>query len=877
MKEQQQKSRRKTIYIILLSFIILVVLLLKTNKIIQERKINLIKLKQSKNDNKLLFGRLLDFKNDIKKICNSADKDLQKYYVTGNEDLLDFFKNNKSSTNTSKPIQAIVDILEDNGELKENILNYLKHLIPILIFLAIGVLAIPGWIVCCGLCCGDCCCCSCCKNPSCKLPCFPIVTVCYLISLISYIYSLTQTNSIFVGLSNTECAVMKFIEEIDIGESKETIEMNPKWIGFDGISDLFGIIKTKVKEMKQDTLKNLQNKNTEEDNIKNNFINQLKIVCDDVNSKSYFITNDNYRLDSIENFGLSDLQEKTTFSYKLKEECAALSKNSRELMDNVYNNFTNVLKDDNITLILDDANREIDKIKEHINDIKNLVAEKITKYGEYIDDYGKLAFLIIFGVVCLFILLTALLVSLLFGYERELCNKKNCGHNCFRFFTHFSWNLLAFLMIITFIVGFFFTFVGAVGKDAATTIKYIISEENLKNIKPIFTGNASNYLDVCINGNGQIVDELGITNNKATSSIGDLNIILGDLASAINKLKNTECNSINNYKNTIESEINFSKTDIKLCKVGSYCKPEGNTININDLCSKLNEKITSLKEKWSINCPKDNNYYVCNNTVSSPPIDNQNGRIICFQPKDCYDNSYSIHERYESQSEVQTTAKTIDFIVKSTQILNKKGDVSNNDNYIAKIIDDLQNRYKYYIGQEEDILKFYINTTRNLTGIFDDYIGNETSPFSFLNCKFIEKNIFILLHYLDQALGNHIHVVGIYLLLAGCSMIFAISGTIIELIIIDDGRGDNTQAGTTQKFDKIQENKVENYKKIVNEYLKNDQFIALPSPADYINKLEMNSNNIVLGFKKTETRDNNVMLSSENVQRDKLANDDATI
>ena len=96
---------------------------------------------------------------------------------------------------------------------KQDIINYGKHLLPSLIFFAIGILCIPGWLICCFCCCCNCCCCCCCKKPGCKLPCFIFTYIFYGLSVAICIYGLTQSNKIFVGLSDTECSILKFFDQ----------------------------------------------------------------------------------------------------------------------------------------------------------------------------------------------------------------------------------------------------------------------------------------------------------------------------------------------------------------------------------------------------------------------------------------------------------------------------------------------------------------------------------------------------------------------------------------------------------------------------------------------------------------------------------------
>ena len=72
-----------------------------------------------------------------------------------------------------------------------------------------------------------------------------------------------------------------------------------------------------------------------------------------------------------------------------------------------------------------------------------------------------------------------------------------------------------------------------------------------------------------------------------------------------------------------------------------------------------------------------------------------------------------------------------------------------------------------------------------MTSLFDSFIGENGSIFDFLQCSFIGNNLDIILKYLKEAIGSNIYSVGVFLLVAGCSMIFSIIFTILEVIIIN--------------------------------------------------------------------------------------------
>ena len=123
-------------------------------------------------------------------------------------------------------------------------------MVPFIIFLAFGILAIIGWIVCCICCCCDCCCCCCCKKEGCKIPCFIFTYVFYALVIAVSFYGLTQASKIFEGLSNTQCSLLKFFEQVLNGEIKTE---RPRWAGINGINTLLDRLIEEIRDIKADT------------------------------------------------------------------------------------------------------------------------------------------------------------------------------------------------------------------------------------------------------------------------------------------------------------------------------------------------------------------------------------------------------------------------------------------------------------------------------------------------------------------------------------------------------------------------------------------------------------------------------------------------
>ena len=139
----------------------------------------------------------------------------------------------EDSSENSEPIDGHLRNLQSITDMQDDLIAYGMHILPILIFLVVAILCIPGWIICCFCCCCNCCCCCCCKKPGCKIPCFIFTYVFYGLSVAICIYGLSQSNSIFVGLADTECSVLKFFDQVLEGETKQE---RPRWPGIEGIS-----------------------------------------------------------------------------------------------------------------------------------------------------------------------------------------------------------------------------------------------------------------------------------------------------------------------------------------------------------------------------------------------------------------------------------------------------------------------------------------------------------------------------------------------------------------------------------------------------------------------------------------------------------------
>ena len=205
------------------------------------------------------------------KVCSKGHEELREYYKTGDLSKIGEEDNGIKCEDKNKPyLKALINIIKiaigDEGEegdggdqddkgdrnynpgnsetrnlleidsIKDDATTYIMHMLPIFVFLVIGILTLPAWPVCCFCCCCNCCCCCCCKKPGCKIPCFIFTYVFYAIVIAVCVYGLTQASKIFEGLSNTQCSLLKFFICLFISPNISLIPSIPAHLGRDCFS-----------------------------------------------------------------------------------------------------------------------------------------------------------------------------------------------------------------------------------------------------------------------------------------------------------------------------------------------------------------------------------------------------------------------------------------------------------------------------------------------------------------------------------------------------------------------------------------------------------------------------------------------------------------
>ena len=187
------------------------------------------------------------------------------------------------------------------------------------------------------------------------------------------------------------------------------------------------------------------------------------------------------------------------------------------------------------------------------------------------------------------------------------CSGKKCSTCCcfkcaFRILLHVLWNVLAFLMFLTFLIGFLFTLIGTIEKDFVQVLSFIISEENLGKTNQdeiILLGDAAGKLNTCINGNGEISNELGINfdNMDILNELYETERKLIEIEESMNVLKNQKI-AYNNYSNILDNRALYSNLKFGLKEIGRT-----NLITLEEKLNELNSVTQrEVNERWGFDC-----------------------------------------------------------------------------------------------------------------------------------------------------------------------------------------------------------------------------------------------------------------------------------
>ena len=807
----------KIYHMIILSLFLSSLIILNSNNINKQREQKKITEDKNKFFNKIISNRKLQEPNEpivqsnSDKVCEKGSKELREYYKTGDMSLIGLKENEgvKYDDKDSKYMKALKLIVKklvgsdndenENGssgggrrlesfdtETKNAVVDYLMHMIPIIVFLVIGILAIPAWPICCFCCCCNCCCCCCCKKTKCKIPCFVFTYVFYALSVAICIYGISTTNTVFVDIADTECSILKFVDEVLDGETLK--ETTPIWAGIEGIQNMLNRLTTTLTDLKENSLTTLNDKIEDHlhdtANHKHNFLNALEgahtnFFTEDSNTyrPEYSYTsssNEDYVLDIIQKFG--KFKDETgddpitgepplSLIFNWTTEFSVISREADNQLEDSKDDLNDILVDSfgDIINALEEGSNKIGDLDGKFDDFKDGFSQKIIDYSGDIDKYGKLGTKLFFGGLGLINVAIAVLMLLIFFCSGKMCTKCSCCRCICKLFTHILWNILYLLMILTFFIGFIFSFLGQIGSDFMNIISFILGpngENLIFDEKP----KIKNYVNICVNQDGNIKNELGF-GDDITNSLDNVYQAQEQIDQLIGQFEQnlqyyTYTNTINKLQDIYED---LSSTE----KFGLIKKSNLNMLIEADL------KFEEILNEINSASQADNQGY--------NPWDGSCSLTSCAANREC-NNPKQCDVKDHVTSSLLEKAKIIDKIRKGYEYAQTESIV--NGGYKATL-DNLKTLYRDYLSEYTSILGYVSGIIHSITEIIEDNVGSDGDFFDIINCKFIGKNLKVLLDNLKSALGGNVKTIGICISVVGLSLALSISSTILLIVIIN--------------------------------------------------------------------------------------------
>ena len=752
------------------------------------------------------------------KICEKTSSKLNEYFKTGDKTKLGLDEDNTEKYDEYY-IEALINMVKhyydkkkekQNKELRilgddsqsgymKNIFQYAYHILPLLIIFGVGILSLVAWIVWCCCTCYKCKCCVC-KVPKCKTPSTVLGLIFYVIVALISFYALTEQNKIFSGLADTECAVLKFTDQLLYGEVNR---FPPFWAGIDKISDILDEFKTKTQGLNgvaTDFSNKKNDRNIKRTSFENALDNGSVEIYDSSKYKSSY-NGHNYQLDIANQYGSKTTPAENSV-YKLwKEEYGTIYSRADESMTSADDSFDNIFSG-NSDSDFDTAKSKMAEIKKEFISLKNLISDEIVKKADDVDRIGNIVYTLFFTLLIMLCAAIIVFMLLLCCCSGELCTNLSCCQCFCKFFLHFFWNLMAFIMFVLFMGGSIFTISGTTGGDLVKVVSYLISKDNLEPDKDtIILGNVKQYLNKCFNYDGKILNELGLveTDIDKYEDLKKAKLSLEELKSQFEDIKFKFVYS--EYKDELNQRINYESEELKL-----IASDNTEPIEFRKLIDEYNTYATSnnRKERWEIGSTSNAG---CS---SANPDETHSSDTVVYNPKNCYPTvkSYST-DLTEAKNKLELISKLIE----------KAGDNTDN-NSIKKIIEGLCNDYDAFLIKEIETLGTYIDKIKTITtDIVEDYTSEDGELFSFMNCAFIKDNVEVILFYLKNSFKNDMYEVGVYLLIAAFSMPFGISFTILLIMISNDEIATNLKkeeeikkrkSQTNININQVQEVKIDN-------------------------------------------------------------------
>ena len=641
--------------------------------------------------------------------------------------------------------KALIDYIY-SGDTKYLKDKYLTRVSRYLIILLLIIIIIISYLICWLCCCCPCCCCKQKEDENCCRQFSLLIAIIMSGSLISSgYYGMSMEYKIMGNINGLTCSVYKFIINVFEGDQ---CSMKPIWSGFYQISDSIretdniinnvasinkNLIKNDIEKVNQmefykyikDKDKFLKEEKLKYENLSNLTFNNPDPRNNNVNVIPDFIFENTDKLNNVVN----DFENIVNQPFKILKENSEYIKKVNSNRNNIISSF----------------NKSLKKLQQFRNTFKYFANDAVRNWVKYHKSFMKYgdAFFSFFFPICMIIggiNIFCLLFYVTFNFQWT------------RIPMYVLWNVETIIMIISFIFGLIFSLIYVEGKDGRDIIDYSLSFRNLrKNNSIIFKGEGKEYLNICLNEDGNLEKSLELNNNDVlllNSFYNYIDILEKEIKVCSQELENLEkyIKESENYLDYIDNSYYYSNGEKKEFKdiLNELRKYSDSSFDNNYI--ENNKEITDVWVFSKKNCPKNYKYM----SINDKYIIKKKNCLVLLEWKDLpeiYSEILTKKGNYDNlKLAIESFNETlISYLNYSQEILNENITPIYKEYYDNLTI--IKNIVKNDLG--EIYIKYY-----QFKDLYGKYINENESIFSFVNCRFMRRDVNIFLYQMDKLSDN---------------------------------------------------------------------------------------------------------------------------
>ena len=317
-------------------------------------------------------------------------------------------------------------------------------------------------------------------------------------------------------------------------------------------------------------------------------------------------------------------------------------------------------------------------------------------------DLFLLSFKILYGV---FLALAACLITLISLYVW-------LRFTILKLPTHIVWNVAMLICFLTLLVGSILGIVSYIFAAISPVMTYLFSKEFLSNPSSKFfqEGGTPNYIDICLNGNGDLSTELGANTSPEAQKLEEFNT----LAKAIQRASAATPDSCSSYS-TVLTEWKTYEQDMSKATTSSD--------GTNDIQTAINAINVVARGGGCSDSTGPVHHYYTTTTCPSPFDKNENrdNKCVIFSidntPLPTY-TSCTVQDKIDYISSVYTHYK------------DRKAKLLSDQSSCIALLTKIKTVYKNSNAM-----------TKSVTDVSSSSVGPDSKLFSMFNCKFLSHDL----------------------------------------------------------------------------------------------------------------------------------------